>query len=280
MAAFAAGEVERAGGVRARHDGRHQRAARAARRAHGARDDARLPRRARDRPPGPRRPLRPHRGAGRRRSCRASCASASRERMGPDGELAAARRGRASRRRSTRCARRTSRRSPSACSSRSCIPEHEQARRRGAARGAARTCTSRSPREVLPEFREYERFSTTTADAYLAPRLAAYLRRLARPGGGGGRARAARDAVVGRRGRRGDGERGRRRLHPLRPGRRAWSGAAHVARASGYEDLLTFDMGGTSTDVAPVHRRRGAAPRRSPWSPACRSRCRWSTCTR
>ena len=29
-------------------------------------------------------------------------------------------------------------------------------------------------------------------------------------------------------------------------------GAAHVARASGYEDVLTFDMGGTSTDVAPV----------------------------
>src|SRR5215217_5604685 len=33
--------------------------------------------------------------------------------------------------------------------------------------------------EVLPEFREYERFSTTVADAYLAPRLAAYLERLA-----------------------------------------------------------------------------------------------------
>ena len=33
--------------------------------------------------------------------------------------------------------------------------------------------------EVLPEFREYERFSTTTADAYLAPKLAAYLGRLA-----------------------------------------------------------------------------------------------------
>jgi N-methylhydantoinase A len=29
-------------------------------------------------------------------------------------------------------------------------------------------------------------------------------------------------------------------------------GAAFVARAGGYEDLLTFDMGGTSTDVAPV----------------------------
>ena len=29
--------------------------------------------------------------------------------------------------------------------------------------------------EILPEFREYERFSTTAADAYLAPKLAAYL---------------------------------------------------------------------------------------------------------
>src|ERR671928_521180 len=33
--------------------------------------------------------------------------------------------------------------------------------------------------EVLPEFREYERFSTTVADAYLAPRLAVYLQNLA-----------------------------------------------------------------------------------------------------
>jgi N-methylhydantoinase A len=29
-------------------------------------------------------------------------------------------------------------------------------------------------------------------------------------------------------------------------------GAAYAGRASGFEDLLTFDMGGTSTDVAPV----------------------------
>jgi N-methylhydantoinase A len=33
--------------------------------------------------------------------------------------------------------------------------------------------------EVLPEFREFERFATTAADAYLAPRLSAYLGRLA-----------------------------------------------------------------------------------------------------
>src|SRR5262245_14951103 len=32
--------------------------------------------------------------------------------------------------------------------------------------------------DVLPEFREYERFSTTTADAYMSPRLNRYLGRL------------------------------------------------------------------------------------------------------
>src|SRR4051794_10007496 len=32
--------------------------------------------------------------------------------------------------------------------------------------------------EVLPEFREYERFSTTVADAYLGPKLRSYLERL------------------------------------------------------------------------------------------------------
>ena len=45
--------------------------------------------------------------------------------------------------------------------------------------------------EVLPEFREYERCSTTVANAYLAPTLSAYLERA--------RSRAARHAVVGRR---------------------------------------------------------------------------------
>ena len=29
-------------------------------------------------------------------------------------------------------------------------------------------------------------------------------------------------------------------------------GAAYAAGASGFQDVLTFDMGGTSTDVAPI----------------------------
>ena len=44
-------------------------------------------------------------------------------------------------------------------------------------------------------------------------------------------------------------------------------GAAHVARASGYEDVITFDMGGTSTDVAPVLGGE-ASTTTSPWSRA------------
>ncbi|WP_028061307.1 hydantoinase/oxoprolinase family protein [Candidatus Solirubrobacter pratensis] len=105
--------------------------------------------------------------------------------------------------------------------------------------------------EVLPEFREYERFATTAADAYLAPKLAAYLQNLARKvvdadvpeprvmQSSGGvvelptAAALASGCVL-------SGPAG------------GVVGAAYVGEASGYGNLLTFDMGGTSTDVAPI----------------------------
>jgi N-methylhydantoinase A len=105
--------------------------------------------------------------------------------------------------------------------------------------------------EVLPEFREYERFSTTAADAYLAPRLAAYLKNLAgkaEEGGvpgplimqsSGGVVRIS-DAVADAAGCVLSGPAG------------GVVGAAYVGTLGGYRDLLTFDMGGTSTDVAPI----------------------------
>ena len=43
--------------------------------------------------------------------------------------------------------------------------------RRAPASGARRQCTSPASHEVLPRFREYERCSTTTIDAYLSPLL-------------------------------------------------------------------------------------------------------------
>lgn len=105
--------------------------------------------------------------------------------------------------------------------------------------------------EVLPEFREYERFSTTAADAYLAPRLAAYLKNLQRKAeeaglpaplimqSSGGVVRVE-DAISDAAGCVLSGPAG------------GVVGAAYVGSLSGHRDLLTFDMGGTSTDVATI----------------------------
>jgi N-methylhydantoinase A len=105
--------------------------------------------------------------------------------------------------------------------------------------------------EVLPEFREYERFSTTAADAYLAPRLAAYFSNLAEkaetagvPGPlimqSSGGVVPVEDAISDAAGCVLSGPAG------------GVVGAAYVGGKGGYHDLLTFDMGGTSTDVAPI----------------------------
>ncbi len=109
--------------------------------------------------------------------------------------------------------------------------------------------------EVLPQFREYERCSTTVIDAYLSPLLGRYLDRLARAcrerdvpeptmmRSSGGVAPAAEAAKAG-----------------------AWSvlsgpaggavGAGVLARASGDGNALGFDMGGTSCDVCVVEEGR------------------------
>ena len=106
---------------------------------------------------------------------------------------------------------------------------------------------------MLPEFREYERFSTTTADAYLRPALAAYLELL----GMRLRERGLPEPVV----MQSSGGVVDLAAAVERPSACVLSGpaggvvaAAFVAAGSGYVDLLTFDMGGTSTDVSLVLR--------------------------
>ncbi len=104
--------------------------------------------------------------------------------------------------------------------------------------------------EILPEFREYERGSTVLINAYLAPKMQSYLEglhsELEKRGSklfvmqsSGGIVQAA--------------------LAAKEPVRTILSGpaggvvgATKVARAAGYSNILTFDMGGTSTDVALV----------------------------
>ncbi|MBV9006179.1 MAG: hydantoinase/oxoprolinase family protein [Solirubrobacterales bacterium] len=104
--------------------------------------------------------------------------------------------------------------------------------------------------DVLPEFREYERTLTACMNSYVRPRVQAYVSSL--------------ENSLHARGVRGD-------LNLLRSDAGLMTaelasenpiygilsgpsggvaGALYVARRAGYDNVLTFDMGGTSTDVA------------------------------
>jgi N-methylhydantoinase A len=102
---------------------------------------------------------------------------------------------------------------------------------------------------ILPEFREYERGSTTVANAYLAPRIGAYLTELER--------RATEEFGCGRVDvMQSSGGIVPARLAAREPVRTVLSGpaggamgACRVAEWAGFERIIGFDMGGTSTDV-------------------------------
>ncbi|MGD8743887.1 MAG: hydantoinase/oxoprolinase family protein, partial [Granulosicoccaceae bacterium] len=99
---------------------------------------------------------------------------------------------------------------------------------------------------ILPEYREYERGMTTWLNAYVGPLVQGYLGRLQRGVGEAGLAimHSAGGTM------RAD-EAGRRAVQLLLSGPAGGlAGARYVGAAAGQERLLTFDMGGTSTDVA------------------------------
>jgi N-methylhydantoinase A len=102
--------------------------------------------------------------------------------------------------------------------------------------------------ELAPEFREYERASTTAADAYLAPIAARYLRSLA---GAATEAGLPEPVVMLSSG--GVLPADEAAAHPARllvsgPAGGV-VGAGLLARRAGFKDAIAFDMGGTSTDV-------------------------------
>ncbi len=102
--------------------------------------------------------------------------------------------------------------------------------------------------EVAPEFREYERASTAAADAYLGPVLARYLGALA-----GACEQAGLPEPLVMRSSGGVATLAEAAAHP------AWVlvsgpaggvvGAERIARTAGFENAISLDMGGTSTDV-------------------------------
>jgi N-methylhydantoinase A len=107
--------------------------------------------------------------------------------------------------------------------------------------------------EVLPELREYERFSTTVLNAYIGPLVGGYLRSLARElearGGAGGQSPAL--LIVTSSGGVASAERAARfPVHTVLSGPAGGVAAAvHVGAELGLSHLITYDMGGTSTDV-------------------------------
>ncbi len=100
---------------------------------------------------------------------------------------------------------------------------------------------------VLPEYREYERFSTTAVNAYVSPIMGSYLgsleeslpestrlRVMQSNGGSISVVRACEEAV-----------------RTILSGPAAGVvGAFKIARLAGFDKAITFDMGGTSTDVS------------------------------
>ena len=115
--------------------------------------------------------------------------------------------------------------------------------------------------EVVPEFREYERFSTTVLNAYVAPPIDKYLRRLQaglEEGGFHGPPSSSLHVMTSSGGVMSPEEAARLPVHLLLSGPAGGvTAAAHLSRITGESGLITCDMGGTSTDVCLV---RDGAP--------------------
>lgn len=111
--------------------------------------------------------------------------------------------------------------------------------------------------ELVPEMQEYERTETTVANSYVRPQVSKYLYNLQhsleermgknvqlailRSDGGLAPSRAAAESPVN---------------HLLSGPAGGVTGALHFCRQAGHTNILTLDMGGTSTDVALIQNGR------------------------
>src|SRR6476620_3490961 len=128
-------------------------------------------------------------------------------------------------------------------------PRHERLTAEALARALPDAYVSLSS-EVLPQIKEFERVSTTIVNAYVGPVLSRYLARL--------------DDRLAEAGYRGPtliiqshggvapiAEAGRLAAGAVLSGPAGGvAGSVHAARLIGIQDLIPFDMGGTSTDIS------------------------------
>jgi N-methylhydantoinase A len=126
-------------------------------------------------------------------------------------------------------------------------PDHERRVAKAVSESLGNACPPLSvSSDLVPEFREYERTSTTVMNAYVAPAMDRYLGRLAREAG------ARRVTIMGSNGGALPIDRARREpVHTVLSGPAGGVvGALVWATRAGYDSVLSFDMGGTSTDVS------------------------------
>ena len=116
--------------------------------------------------------------------------------------------------------------------------------------------------EVIPEMQEYERAETTVLNSYVRPQVSSYVNNLQaslekslghdvqlsilRSDGGLASSRSTGDSPVN---------------HLMSGPAGGVAGAIHFCNQAGYENILTFDMGGTSTDVALIQNSRAKVRR-------------------
>ena len=116
--------------------------------------------------------------------------------------------------------------------------------------------------EVIPEMQEYERAETTVLNSYVRPQVSNYVNNLQaslekslgndiqlsilRSDGGLASSRATGDSPVN---------------HLMSGPAGGVAGAIHFCNQAGYDNILTFDMGGTSTDVALIQNSRAKVRR-------------------
>ena len=116
--------------------------------------------------------------------------------------------------------------------------------------------------EVIPEMQEYERAETTVLNSYVRPQVSSYVNNLQanlekslgndvqlsilRSDGGLASSRATGDSPVN---------------HLMSGPAGGVAGAIHFSNQAGYDNILTFDMGGTSTDVALIQNSRAKVRR-------------------
>ncbi|MFW6160486.1 MAG: hydantoinase/oxoprolinase family protein [Acidobacteriota bacterium] len=127
-------------------------------------------------------------------------------------------------------------------------PSHEQLIRRELEKKGLLTSVSH---EILPEHREYERMALTTVNAYLMPVISRYLKNLENG--------LAATKLWIMQSNEGYISASTIRKEPIRT---ALSGPAagvvaafHLGKVSGWNKIISFDMGGTSTDVSLIDRK-------------------------